>query len=83
MYYGYKAAAIMFRGVMNTAKMKKFGRLFHRVYDIISRARAIELHKIGLTSIRVGVLAVIKESNQPVTIKAIATNLARELNTVT
>ena len=68
---------------MEENEIKDLGRLFHRVHEAMSRIRSIELSKIGLTSPRVGVLAYIKESDNPKTISAIASRIARELNTVT
>ena len=68
---------------MDIQKVRDLGRLVHSVHDVMARIRAIELHKLGLTSIRVDVLSFIKESNKLTTISAIASRIARELNTVT
>jgi len=64
-------------------KVRYLGELLHRVNDIMGRVRSIELSRIGLTSIRVGVLSIIKETTDSTSIQTIAEGIARELNTVT
>lgn len=64
-------------------KWKTVGRMLHKTHDYISRLRDIKLRKMGLTPIRIGVLATLMESSKPVTIAGIAARIARELHTVT
>jgi len=43
----------------------------------------MKLHRIGLTSVRMMVLSILKQASEPVTIAMVAGGIARELNTVT
>ncbi|MFC1978738.1 MarR family winged helix-turn-helix transcriptional regulator [Chloroflexota bacterium] len=68
----------------NTSELKSIlGRKLHKTHDHLSRLRDIEMRKIHLTPIRMGVLSVLIESSKPVTITLIASKIARESHTVT
>jgi len=58
-------------------------KLCQQNHDYLNKVGSIKLGRIGLTSVRMMVLSILKQTSGPVIIAMVAGSIARELNTVT
>ena len=64
-------------------RIRTLEKLCQQTHDYLNRVGSMKLHRIGLTSVRMMVLSILKQASEPVTIAMVAGGIARELNTVT